>query len=358
MWILFSSLFVLAAACYLLFMSSEQLEKTSNRICRLLHIPEDVGASTIGAFATSGPEILMAIIAASTVFLNSGWEVLGLGEKASSGTLNMAFSAMDNLIGIGCVGIIFMIWKGYMDKDEKIELSPASVLGLASYFIASVLFFIFILDGIFTATEGKVMMWVGGVFIAMQFAMPFIRKKLGDDGDDEDDDEEEEEPLPTTAGKYLGELVKSGFVYAFLVFLLVVLVRECMGASFSLATIGIVSLGGILLAVTSYVSSFPEFMLTYRYAIANKRGALLGMLFGSNVIDLAFSGFRSVWLNEDVAIYTTGTMPELLPFYIAALPLIALVALITIQMGLVRYKIAYPMMVFYIAYIGSGLFLL
>jgi Ca2+/Na+ antiporter len=335
-------------------MSSDELEKVSNRICRLLHVPEDVGSSTIGALATSGPEILMAIIAA-TAFIGSGWAVLEFGEKASSGTLNMAFSAMDNLIGIGCLGIIFMIYKGYMNKDEKIELSPASYIGLGAYVLASMCFFIFILDGIFSPDEGKVMMAIGVAFIALQFAMPFIRDSLGDVQEDEDD---EEEPLPTKFGGYIGELFKSGFIYAFLVFLLILLVRECMGASFSIATLGIVSLGGVLLAVTSYVSSFPEFMLTYRYAIQNKRTALLGMLFGSNVIDLAFSGFRSVWLSENVAIYTTGTMPELLPVYIAALPIIALIALITIWKGMVRYKVAYPMMVFYVAYIGSGLFLL
>lgn len=356
---LVSSAFVLCAACYLLFMSSEELEKVSNRICRLLHIPEDVGASTIGAFATSGPEILMAIIAA-TSFVAVGWAGLEFGEKASSGTLNMAFSAMDNLIGIGCLGIIFMIVKGYARAEELIELTPASFLGLGFYVVASTAFFFFVFDGVFTSVEGKIMMAIGAAYVLLQFGMPSIRNWLGEpEGDDDDEDTDGgEEPLPTTFFSYVGELFKSGFVYAFLVFLLVLLVRECLGASFSVATLGIVSLGGVLLAVTSYVSSFPEFMLTYRYAIANKRSALLGMLFGSNVIDLAFSGFRSVWLSEDVAIYTTGTMPSLLPVYIAALPVIALIALVTIKMGIVRFKVAYPMMVFYVLYIGSGLVLL
>lgn len=351
------SAFIMAASCYLLFISSEKLEEVGKRLSRLLHVPEDVGASTLGAFSTSGPEIVMAILAA-TAFIGSGWAVLEMGEKASSGTLNMAFSAMDNLIGIGCVGIIFMIWKGFINKNETIQLSPATYLGLSMYVLASSTFFFFLLDGVFTPSEGKIMMVIGVAYVILQFAMPAIRNMLDVHEDDDDDEDEGEAPMPTTFTSYMGELFTNGFAYAFLVFLLVILVRECMGATFSIATLGIVSVGGVLLAFTSYVSSFPEFMLTYRYAIANKRTALLGMLFGSNVIDLAFSGFRSVWLAEDVRIYTTGKMPELLNVYIGALPIIAMISLIAISTGRVKYKVAYPMMVFYVLYIGSGLVLL
>ena len=353
------SAFIMAASCYLLFISSDKLEEVGKRLSRLLHVPEDVGASTLGAFSTSGPEIVMAILAA-TAFIGSGWAVLEIGEKASSGTLNMLFSAMDNLIGIGCVGIIFMIWKGSINKNETIELSPATYLGLSMYVLASATVFYFLYDGVFTPKEGKIMMAIGVAYILLQFVMPTLRRTLNihEDTDEDDDDEEEEEPLPTTFGSYIKELFTNGFAYAFLVFLLIVLVRECLGATFSIATLGIVSVGGVLLAFTSYVSSFPEFMLSYRYAISNKRHALLGMLFGSNVIDLAFSGFRSVWLAENVRVYTTGYMPQLLMAYIAMLPIIAIISLIAISMGKVKYKVAYPMMVFYVLYIGSGLILL
>jgi Ca2+/Na+ antiporter len=352
------SAFIMAASCYLLFISSEKLEGVGKRLSRLLHVPEDVGASTLGAFSTSGPEIVMAILAA-TAFIGSGWAVLEMGEKASSGTLNMLFSAMDNLIGIGCVGIIFMICKGTIDKNETIELSPATYLGLSMYVLASSIIFYFLYDGVFTPREGKIMMVVGVAYILLQFAMPSIRNILNiHEHNEDDDDEEEEEPMPTTFLSYIGELFTNGFAYAFLVFLLVVLVRECLGSTFSIAALGIASVGGILLAFTSYVSSFPEFMLSYRYAIANKKSALLGMLFGSNVIDLAFSGFRSVWLSEDVPVYTTGQMPELLMLYIGMLPLVAVISLIAISMGKVKYNVAYPMMVFYVLYIGSGLVLL
>lgn len=353
------SFFILGASCYLLYLSSEQLERVGGRLARLLRVPEDVGASTLGSLSTSGPEIVMAILSATT-FIGSGWATLEMGEKASSGTLNMAYSAMDNLIGIGCVGIIFMIWKGFINKEEIIKLSPASCISLGMYAIASSLFFSFIMDGVFSPIEGEVMMYIGVIYVVLQFAMPAVRRYVGECGisEDEGDDDYDEEPLPTTFKGYVSDLFTNGFAYAFLVFLLVVLVRECLGATFSIATLGIVSVGGVLLAFTSYVSSFPEFMLTYRYAIANKRTALLGMLFGSNVIDLAFSGFRSVWLQENVAIYTTGAMPGLLPLYIGALPLIAVVSLFAISMGKVKYKVAYPAMVFYALYIGSGLIIL
>ncbi len=109
---------------------------------------------------------------------------------------------------------------------------------------------------------------------------------------------------------------------------------------------------------TSYVSSFPEFMLTYRYAVAVKKSALLGMLFGSNVIDLAFAGFRSIWLNETMIVCTTGRFPQLLPVYIWSLPVIAILALIGLSTGTLRYKHAYPLVLFYLLYVVSGFILL
>jgi Ca2+/Na+ antiporter len=357
-YIITSGIFVFVAVCFLLFQASDQLEKIGERLSKLLRVPEDVGASTLGALATSGPEIIMAILAA-TAFIGGNWAVLEFGEKASSGTLNMAFSAMDNLLGIGCVGIIFMIYKGYLDPNEIIRLSLATNISLSMYVVASSLLYIFIADGVMTPGEGWVMAYVGIAYILFQFIIPvFITKFSKTEDDDEERAEEDELPLPTTFYTYTKELISNGFVYAFLVFLLIILVRECMGATFNIASLGIVSVGGILLAFTSYVSSFPEFMLTYRYAVANKKSALLGMLFGSNVIDLGFSGFRAFWLNENVEVYTTGIIPGLLPFYIAALPIIASFALLTISLGIVKYKIAYPMVAFYGIYILSGLIFL
>lgn len=353
-----TSIFVLAACCYLLFRESETLEKVGARLGHLFHLPEAVIASTFQALATSGPEIVMAILAA-TAFVTSGWEMLQIGEKASSGTLNMAFSAMDNLIGIGCLGIIFMIRRGAINPLEKIKLQPAAYVGLCLYVVASTAFYMFMRDATITPGEAWILMYIGIFYVALQFILPHIpalKPTMG--GEDDDDDDEPEAPLPTTAGGYVSELFKNGFVYAFLVFALIVFVRECLGATFNVAALGIVSVGGILIMFTSYVSSFPEFMMSYRYAISDKKSALLGMLFGSNVIDLAFAGFRSLWTGKDMAVYTTGAMPQLLSNYIIALPILAVLSLITISSGMVRYKIAYPMMVFYIVYIVSGFILL
>jgi len=131
-----------------------------------------------------------------------------------------------------------------------------------------------------------------------------------------------------------------------------------MGATFSMATVGIVSVGGILIMFTSYVSSFPEFMMTYRYAVANKKSALLGMLFGSNVIDLAFAGYRAIHLGEPMEVYTTGWMQHLFPLYLWCLPALALFALLALSKGWLKYKHAYPLVVFYLIYIVSGFVLL
>ncbi len=377
LWILFSSVFILASTCYLLFMMSDPLEDIGGRLGKLLHVPEDVVAATFQAMATSGPEIAMAILAA-TAFVGSGWLGLQMDEKACSGCLNMCFSAMDNLLGIGCLGIIFMIIRGTVKKDEIIEVAPSVKAGLLFYILSSTCLCLFIIDGEINRIEGWVLMVIGIMFIVSQFFIPpwlrlqeRVRAANGDGApeaeggdeegqgqDDEDDEDEDEKPMPETVGAWIKDFIGQGFLYAFLVFGLIVFVRECLGATFSMATIGWVSVGGILLAFTSYVSSFPEFMMTYRFAISNKKDALLAMLFGSNVIDLAFAGFRPIWQGGTMRVYTTGMYPQLLPLYIWTLPVLATVSLIALWTKKIKYGHAYPLVVFYLIYIISGLIML
>jgi len=488
LWIIGSSLFILAATCYLLFLTSDPLEEIGGRLGKLLHVPEDVIAATFQALATSGPEIVMAILAA-TAFVGGGWLTLQMGEKACSGCLNMCFSAMDNLLGIGCLGIIFMIARGTVTKKEVIEVAPSVKAGLIFYILAATCLCIFVtfdkesylfgsgesisraeapdvkvpfvlveveskgydaakvrsdvapalntamkavpgvsgvtmkcgdemcrimvkfpdttsladadksvrhsveiarrtlplVDGkllipsvsmidaerdvsIITPVQGWVLMIIGIMFIVSQFFIPpWLRRieriKAAENGQDPDEDDDEDEddqgaPLPSSVGGWIKDFLGHGFLYAFLVFGLIVFVRECLGATFSMAAVGIVSVGGILLAFTSYVSSFPEFMMTYRFAISNKKNALLAMLFGSNVIDLAFAGFRAIWRGEKMSVYTTGWFPQLLPLYLWALPVLAVVALIALWTKKIRYGHAFPLVVFYLLYIISGLILL
>jgi len=358
LWLLGSSVFILAASCYLLFITSDPLETVGGRIGKLLKLPEDVIASTFQAMATSGPEIVMAIIAATPFITSEVWSTLQLGEKACSGTLNMAFSAMDNLLGIGAVAMIFMIRMGKVNKDDPIPVKPSTYVGLISYIIASGSLSVFIRDGILTVNESWILMTIGGLFVLCQFVIPNAIK-------DNDDDEEEEDDgcdcVPELTADPMGwtkDFGKSIAIYAFLVFALVVFVRECLGSTFNMALTGYFSVGGILIMFTSYVSSFPEFMMSYRYVIADKKAALLGMLFGSNVIDLAFAGFRSIWLSEEMKVYTTGRFPELLPVYIWLLPTIAFLLLIGLRTQFLKWKHSYPLVVFYACYIVSGFVLL
>jgi len=238
------------------------------------------------------------------------------------------------------------------------------------YIVSSCCLSLFIMDYVITETEAWVLMIIGIGFVLSQFFIPTILNRVnGQEGntdnssttqeDEEDGGEDEDDtPIPTTFSGWLRDLVGNGFVYAFLVFALVIFVRQCLGATFNMATVGIASLGGVLIMFTSYVSSFPEFMMTYRYAKAVKKGALLGMLFGSNVIDLAFAGFRAIWLHEPMNVYTTGRLPTLLPVFIWCLPVLALISLVGLWTGKVKFKHAYPLMVFYVAYIVSGFVLL
>lgn len=326
------SLFVLAAACYLLFITSDPLEESGGSIGKFLGLPEEVISSTFQAMATSGPEIVMAIQA---IYYTTD-------AKACSGLLNMGFSAMDNLVGIGCVGMIYMIYKGTVKADDKIELAQNVKVGLLFYFVSSTLMCLFITkDYQMNFTESLVMMSVGVLFILSQFYLP---KKYGNH-------QEVKEQQDQQDGK---RSAVSFFVYIFCVFGLWVFVRECLQATFAMASVGIVSIAGVLILFTSYVSSFPEFMMTYRYASKGKKDALLGMLFGSNVIDLAFSGFRCIWTGDPLTIVAS----KYLPIYLWLLPILALGIYIGISTGKMKYKHAYPMVAGYIIYIISGFILL
>ncbi len=359
------ALFVLAVCCYLLFIISEPLERVGGRLGRLVRLPEDVIGSTFQAMATSGPEICLAILAATAFVAQDTWGGLSLEEKASSGCLNMCFSAMHNLIGIGCAGIIYMLVKKSVRPDQAIEISPSSKIGLIFYTVSSACLAGFILDKKLTPWESWVLMIIGILFVICQFLVPgFVRRRAASQGntdrsgEHDDTDGEDDRPLPRTAGGARSDFARDAFVYVALVYALVILVRECLDATFDLASMGVASVGGVLILFTSYVSSFPEFMLAYRYAKSVKKGALLGMLFGSNVVDLSFAGFRAIWLKEPMVVETTGRHAELLPFYIWALPAVAFLALAGLWMGKVKFGHAYFLLAFYAVYVISGFVLL
>ncbi|MFQ5628648.1 MAG: hypothetical protein ACE5I1_07805 [bacterium] len=354
------SFFAMAACCYLLFIISDPLEELGGRIGKLLRLPEDVVASTFQALATSGPEIVLAILAATT-FIAHGWENLILDEKAASGTLNMAFSAMDNLLGIGAIAIIFMIRMKKVNPKETIPAKPSTIIGLAYYTLASGALAYFIWDARLTESEAWVLMGLGILFIISQFFLPASIERLWPTELGNNNNHNKPAPLQAHPS-WSGELIKSGFLYAFLVYALVIFVMEALSATFDMAGVtkgmSIISLGGIILLFTSYVSSFPEFVMAYRYSVSDKRSALLGMLFGSNVIDLAFAGFRAIWRSEEMIVVTTGLYSELLPWYICALPVVALLFLFGLATKLMKWSHAYAMIAFYVLYIASGFILL
>jgi len=387
MLVVLTGLFVMAASCYLLYITSEPLEDVGGRIGRLLRLPEDVIASTFQAAATSGPEIVMAILAATSfIAAHSSWDVLTVGERGCSGCLNMCFSAMSNLLGIGCLGMIFMMWKKFVRGDEVVVVAPSVKVGLLFYVVSSGFLSLAIQLNSFpmVTPDGReiiahalevwqawVLMAIGVAFVVSQFFVPGMMQRrherrvaagleipLPQDGNGDEDGPQQELPPPSNFFPWTGHLISNSAIYAFLVFALVIFVRECLGATFNIATLGFVSIGGVLIMFTSYVSSFPEFMMTYRYAVANKKSALLGRLFGSNVIDLAFAGFRAIRLDEPMEIYTTGRMQHLFPLYIWCLPALALISLVALSNGWFKYKHAYPLVVLYVVYVVSGFILL
>jgi len=300
----------------------------------------------------------MAIVAATPFIAKDNFEMLEMGEKACSGTLNLAFSSMVNLVGIGAIAIVVMIWKGRINKDEAIPASLSTKLGLIFYIVASTFLSIFIMDGIISYGEAWFFMIFGIIFLIIQFIVP----RLFDGSKTAlDDDSKEDKTTPEITKKpfsWSKELLKNGFLYAFLIFGLWIFVRESLGATFKMASVGLFSVGGILLMFTSYISSFPEQVMAVQYAISDKKDELLALLFGSNVINLAFAGFRAIKLREPMEVYTTGRFPELLPAYIWALPAVAVLLLLGLFSKKLKWKHAYWMVAFFLIYIISGLILL
>ncbi len=235
-------LFVLAASCYVLVILSDPLEKIGGRIGKLLHLPEDVIAATFQALATSGPEIIMAILAATAFIGASAWESLEMGERACSGCLNMCFSAMDNLLGIGAFAIIFMLCKGTVRKNERIIVAPSVQVGLVFYIVASTCLCIFIRDSQIVLWEAWVLMSIGILFIVSQFFVPKWLQKLADRNENSEEtgdsnDDNDEKPMPTTFLSWFKELAGQGLLYAFLIFALIIVVRECISSTFNMAMV-------------------------------------------------------------------------------------------------------------------------
>lgn len=338
-------LFLFAASCYILYLIAEPLEKTGAMLGKLFHIPEGIVAATFCALATSGPEIMMAIKSAS----------YDSDAKACSGALNMGFSAMDNLIGIGCMGMFLMVYLGYSSKETILKVSRSVLGGLLFYIVSASCFAMFLLDFEISKTEAWILAIIGIVFIVSQLFLPVIYDKLDNNADiviEEDDIELKE--IPKTTRKYITTFIINISRYVFCVYALWVFVDKCLYGTFLLSNLGFVSIAGVLVMFTSYVSSFPEFMMAYKYASKGKENALLSMLFGSNVIDLAFSGLKPIMTGKPMAIVASNY----LPLYIGALPLTAIILFVALLKDKLKYKHAYIMAIFYVLYIVTGFILL
>lgn len=338
--------FSLCSICYLIWLLSGKIDSVGLNIAKHLNMPDEVAASTFQALATSGPEILIAILAATSFIANTSWQSLTLSERACSGTLNMAFSAMDNLLGIGAVAIIFsMLFRG-LDPKEIVPSNKNTIISLSFYTLISGLFALFCFDCVLTNFESICLMIVGLLFVFIECLLPMIeRHKLTDKTGEEG---------YGTLNKRFVSLFCFSFEYIFLIFGMIVFVQVAIKATFNIAVISSFSVGGIIMLFTSYISSFPELVLSFRYAMENRRNEMLGMLFGSNIIDLSFAGFRSIWLNEKMAVISTGTYGYLLKWYLAFIPIISLFLLVGIMTKKLKWCHFYLLSLFYLIYIVTG----
>jgi len=194
-------------------------------------------------------------------------------------------------------------------------------------------------DGIMTPVEAYMLASIAAFYLLFLI----FAHRLFEDG------EENKEETPFKFMGFLGTIA----MYSILIWGSVEMIKIVLGSTFGMAQIGVASVGAVLLALTSYVSSFPELGMTYVMARKGNVKDILGMLFGSNVIDLGFSGLRPIVQNTEMAIFTTGT-PGLLQWYIAALPATAVIISLIVWKGKLKYWMAIPGGCFYLAYILGG----
>jgi len=146
---------------------------------------------------------------------------------------------MDNLLGIGCLGIIFMIRRGTVKKNEAIVVTPSVKVSLVFYILASTCLCLFIRDSLIVPWEAWLLMSIGISFVVSQFFIPKWMGKLAEQkgiaDETGDSDADDDIPMPTTLGGRLKDFAGEGFLYLLLVFALIVMVRECLGATFNTA---------------------------------------------------------------------------------------------------------------------------
>ncbi|MCP3685221.1 MAG: hypothetical protein GY861_21360 [bacterium] len=352
MLILMFSLFVMAAACYVMSQLADSQDSLGMRLGRLLGLPNVIVASVFQSLSTSMPEIAMAIIASGS-FIASGWNTLEIGEKGSSGALNMIFSSADNAFGIGSIAVLLMIYKGFVRSEETVRVKKSVLISLFHYLITVIVFSVFItLGSDLSVSESWVMMILGLSFIPLQI---FLIKYYKEENSEEYDAIEVSKAFSKS---WFFDFTKTVAFFSFVVFGMFVLVEKCLGATFSMASVSFFSVGGILLLFTSYVSSFPEFVLAYRYANRGRKDELLAMLFASNAFDLAFSGFRAIRTGVAMPIYTTGIANFLLPYYIYILPMGSFALLYCLYNKKIKFGHFRYIFIAYLTYVFSGWILL
>jgi cation:H+ antiporter len=241
----------------LLFVSGKYLVDSSVTISRLLRIPRMIIGLTVVAFGTSAPELLVSIQAAF-----SGYPEIALGNVVGSNISNI-------LIVLAVTALIFPIPvpASSVKRDWPVMM------------FASLLLFVFTLDGMLSRLEGLVF-----VSLLVAYVLYSVRKARG-----VRHPYEEREEKPDMHGWVAGLILLASFgglaLGADLLVDNVALIAEEFGISQRVISITMVAVG----------TSIPEVATSVIAALKKETDISVGNILGSNIMNiLSVLGLTSI----------------------------------------------------------------
>ena len=213
-----------------------------------LRVPVVVVATTLAAFATSSPELVIALMAAS-----EGRSEVAFGDASGSTLVNLGV-----VLALSLLAVPVVLRFGEVRREIVVIVSAIAILLVVS------------IDGTISRIDGALLLFlfVGWIFLSIRFARDSRHSEI----------EELSEPNPTRATV---DLI-IGLVMLITAGRLVLVGAEWIGQSLGL---GDFIIGTVLVAVAT---SVPEFATSMIAILRRHSGVSVGTLLGSNVFNMAF----------------------------------------------------------------------
>ena len=213
-----------------------------------LRVPVVVVATTLAAFATSSPELVIALMAAS-----EGRSEVAFGDASGSTLVNLGV-----VLALSLLAVPVVLRFGEVRREIIVTVSAIAILLVVS------------IDGTIGRIDGALLLllFVGWIFLSIRFARDSRHSEI----------EELSEPNPTRATV---DLI-IGLVMLITAGRLVLVGAEWIGQSLGL---GDFIIGTVLVAIAT---SVPEFATSMIAILRRHSGVSVGTLLGSNVFNMAF----------------------------------------------------------------------